>query len=547
MPRILPLAALLGLPASSPMELSIVPTPRASVVLVYPKLHEHQFPIWAPLDLYAIATALLHRGYTVHLIDERLGPSELEELERVLPGALFVGVGAKFGGQLGNALAMVQRIKRVRPDARVVIGGWLPSLFPETLFESPLVDGVVIGPGDESTPELADRWLAGRSVEGVAGVWARENGAIVRNPFVHLPDIRRTTPIPWETMGMTRYQLPNGWTNLFTSRGCPGECTFCSIYCLDPRRWTALPAERVVADIERLLGLGFRAIRIMDTDFCADARRVEAICRSILERRLDVRWEVLARHWNLRAMSDEQVRLLRRAGCTEIEMGVETGSQRLSDMVRKKLDVTEVPATVTRFVRHGIRMNLNFMFGLPTETRADLRATLRLIDELTRLGPDAVRLQMFRYTPVPGGSKAEDDVWKQRPGGSAELSLQELIDFPVVETEPQRLWWVTPEHERDVRRCYYFYAPLAYIPAVQEPARSRPVWSRVLRLLRPLARLRCRHAFFALPFEHALNRRFGYPFQHGSEDGVGPPSDVLEPVMGDHLERRPPLEPSMAT
>ena len=110
--------------------------------------------------------------------------------------------------------------------------------FPDALFDSPLIDLVVVGPGDFNTPEVANRLLEGKSMEGIEGIYAREGGKIVRNPFGHLPDIRKTHPIPYELLGIQNYIHPNGWLIMITSRGCPGQCNFCSISCLSPKRWS---------------------------------------------------------------------------------------------------------------------------------------------------------------------------------------------------------------------------------------------------------------------------------------------------------------------
>lgn len=529
------------------MEMKLVDPPRARVVLLFPVPQVPQYPLWSPLDMFALATALMHAGYAVTLIDDRAGAEADEELARALPGALFVGVGCKFGTQLGNALRRIEQVKGLRPDVPVVVGGWFPSLFPESMFECPLVDVVLSGPGDFNLPVVADRLLARASLAGIEGVAAREGGRIVSTPFCHLPDMRKTHPIPWDKVGVQRYFHPNGWTNLFTSRGCPGECTFCAIYCLDPKRWTALRAERVVDDLEALSRLGARAFKLMDTDYCADVKRIEEIAREILRRGLEVRYEVLGRHWNLRSMDVELIRLLRRSGLTEIEVGVETGSQRLSDQIQKKLDVSEVPATARRFTENGIRLKVNIIFGLPSETRADLAQTLRLISTLLELGDDAIRLQLFRYTPMPGGEKAQDDVWIAKSTGKAQLSLRELADYPVIDMEPGRMYWIDEEYERVVKRLYYFYGPLAFIPGNVELDLGRRHWQRVLRLLRPLARWRLRHQVFAFPFEKWLNDRLGFPLIHASDDGITPPTDTLPvPPMGDTFNPREPLDARLA-
>ena len=526
--------------------MKLVDTPKGKVILFYSKLQEPQWPIWPPLDLYAIATALLHADYEVVLIDSRDGCDARQRLRAELPGAVFVGISVMFGNQINNMLEDVKFIKDQRNDVPVVIGGWFAALFPDALFDSPLIDIVVVGPGDFNTPEVADRLLEGRSMEGIEGVYAREGDTIVRNPFGHLPDIRKTHPIPYEMMGIQRYIHPNGWLIMITSRGCPGQCNFCSISCLSPKRWTALRPERSVDELAELVRLGAQAVRILDTDFCADIKRVEQICRLILERKLEVRWEILARHWNLRRMTDEQIQLMRWAGCTEIEVGVETGSQRLANAIVKDTDVEEVSHTLRRFVDQGIRWKVNFMFGLPTETDEDLRKTLKLIYDMFELGEKAVHLQLFRYTPVPGGDKTSDDVWEQTTFDHkpTRLTLQELADFPVIDMTPDRMFWITPEHERTVRRVHYFYAPLAFIPGCLDPNYKRPVWRFLLRLMKPLARWRIRHYRFGFPIEKWLNDRFGYALPHATDDSIGPHTDVLPaPPMGAHISDYEPLQP----
>ncbi|MEX1023841.1 MAG: radical SAM protein [Planctomycetota bacterium] len=521
---------------------------KGRVILFYSKLQWPQWPIWPPLDLYAIATALMNDGFEVTLVDSRAEENTRESLAQELEGALFIGISVMFGNQINNMLEDVEFIKSVRPDIPVVIGGWFPALFPDALFDSPLIDIVVVGPGDFNTPEIANRLLDGRSMEGIEGVYAREGDAIVRNPFGHLPDIRKTHRIPYEMLGIQRYIHPNGWLIMITSRGCPGQCNFCSISCLSPKRWTALRAERAVDELAELVALGAQAVRILDTDFCADIKRVEQICRLILERGLEVRWEILARHWNLRRMTDEQIKLMRWAGCTEIEVGVETGSQRLANAIVKDTVVEEVPHTLKRFVDNGIRWKVNFMFGIPTETDEDLKKTLRLVYDMWKLGEKAVHLQLFRYTPVPGGDKSSDNVWEQTTFDHepTRLSLQELADFPMVDMDPVRMFWISEAHEVNVRRVHYFYAPLAFIPGCLSPSSGTRLWRFCLRLMRPLARWRIRNYQFAFPFEMWLNERFGFSLPHATDDSIGPHDDVLAaPQMGMTISDYEPLQPKV--
>jgi len=333
------------------MSWKLVEQPKALVVLYYPKLWEPQWPMWAPLDMFAIATALMHAGYQVVFLDERIDPTPRHWLEVAVKQALFVGISGKFGDQCKHMIDAAKFVKSVRPDVPVVAGGWLPSLFPDATMQCEAIDAVVQGPGDFSIVKLADRLLEKKSLAGIPGVWAKEAGSVVGEHFGHLPPLSETHRIPWDVVNMQRYVHPHGWVNYFSSRGCPGGCTFCAIYCLDPHRWTSLPAERVVDEWEWMYRhIGAKSFRVLDTDFCADQRRVDAICDEVLRRGLEMRFEVLGRHWNLRRLSDAQIEKLRRAGCTEIECGVESGSQRLVEMIDKQLDVTEVTKTFRRYV-----------------------------------------------------------------------------------------------------------------------------------------------------------------------------------------------------
>ncbi|MFO0984382.1 MAG: radical SAM protein [Planctomycetota bacterium] len=529
--------------------MKLVDGPRARVVLYYPKLWEPQWPMWAPLDMYAIATSLLHRGYEVTLIDERVHPDPIEWLMKELPGALMVGLSGKFGDQCRYMRDRARLIKSVRPDLPIMAGGWFPSLFPEATLESPDIDIVAIGPGDFSAPEVADRLLAHRSLDGVQGVWARERGTLIKNPIGHLPRLDDTHPIDWELMGIRHYVHPNGWVNYFTSRGCPGGCTFCSIFCLDPHRWTALSAERVVDEMEILVHrIGAHALKIMDTDYCADVRRVERISQLILQRGLEVRYEVLGRHYNLCRMNDEQIRLLRRSGCTEIEMGVESGSQRLADLIDKQLRVDLVLGTARRFVQNGIRLKVNFMFGMPTETRADLAQSFRLMIALNDELGEGIRLQLFRFTPLPD-APLNKQVWSMKArghDGRTPRTFDELLALPINE-EPAHMFWVSKQHERDVKRTFYYYAPLVFYNGALQTGRDRPLWTMVLKVLQRIARWRVSNGHYQFPLDMWLNDWFGKPMPRADDDGIGPPEDVLPapaPIfMGDSVDTKAPLEP----
>src|SRR5688572_7141643 len=128
------------------MSWKLVDRPKAKALLYYPKLWEPQWPMWAPLDVFAIAASLLHAGWEVIFLDERIDPDPRHWLSVALPHVEFVGFSGKFGEQCRHMVDAARFVKRVRPDVPVVAGGWFPSLHPEATLGCEAIDYVIQGP-----------------------------------------------------------------------------------------------------------------------------------------------------------------------------------------------------------------------------------------------------------------------------------------------------------------------------------------------------------------------------------------------------------------
>ena len=150
--------------------MKLVADAKGKVVLFFPIVWEGQFPVWAPICMWAIGTALLHAGYEVVMIDERAGPQTREQLLTELKDAMLLGVSGKLAGQCRYMEDVAAFVKQHRPHVPIVAGGWFPSLYPEETITSDHIDIVVVGPGDEIIVEVADRVRENRTLDGVANV-----------------------------------------------------------------------------------------------------------------------------------------------------------------------------------------------------------------------------------------------------------------------------------------------------------------------------------------------------------------------------------------
>lgn len=186
--------------------------------------------------------------------------------------------------------------------------------------------------------------------------------------------------------------------NIMTSRGCPFGCTFCSVSRFWQRRARFRNSRLVVDELAMLQGdLGAGYIEFNDDTFTVNRQYPKEICRGILDRGLQLEWLCRAR---ANSLDEETVELMRRAGCTHVFIGAESGSPRVLRSIEKRIE----PADVTRSVRllstHGIESIVSFIYGFPEETEDDIALTAQLVLECRKLGTRWIGLQ--RLTALPG-------------------------------------------------------------------------------------------------------------------------------------------------
>ena len=483
--------------------------PLGKVILYFPRFNTTQYPVWLPMEVMTIATALWDAGYQVRILDERMEPQAEEILLKEAGEALFVGSSARAGDQVFRTIELFCNLKHHSPHVTTVFGGWFPSTFPKMCLDIGPIDITVMGQGDNSVVELADRLRQGKGLKGLDGVCAKSNGEIIENPYRAFEDINETPRIPFDRFPIEQYVTSDHCVSYYTSRGCSGKCLFCAIPALYPELWSGYSAERVLDDMELLAQrFGVRIFKIHDTNFFPDFDRVRSICRGLIERNLNVRWVVDVRIYDILRFDDEMWDLLARSGCAELETGGETGSNRMLECVEKECRAEDIYQTALLSLNHGITIRFNFILGLYGESRKDLLATLRLIDRLQALG-EQVKLQFFRYTPNPV-TELGAATWKSKSrshSGVIPRDIESIIKIPINEDRAE-LFWLSPAQERRVKRLYYFYLPLVYYYRGKGRSCIRR-W--ILKRLIDLARFRVRRGITVFPFEQWFWEKYKGP------------------------------------
>ena len=378
-----------------------------SVLLVSPPYRHTPGPLGMipplldpPLGLAYLAAALRRAGVgaPVEILDApALGMSVVPTAaEIVARRPRWVG----FSTTTHTAPAVQELCRGVRgalPGCRTVVGGPHPTVLPADLL--PDAEYAVLGEGEETLVELVE----GADPETVAGLaWMDRGRPVINRRRELIPDLDLLAPPAWDLLPIHRYRYPypisgpkGHYASLITSRGCPGECTFCAtgtIWGSSVRRHSV---ARVMADLTALVEEhGASLVYFYDDTLVHDRERLARLCGEIRRSQLDFSWICQARADQLDL---ELCRMLAGSGCRQIEIGVESGDVGVMSAVNKELDPRQVKSAFRAAAAAGMETKANFIFGLPGETLESMRRTTELALEL-----QPTWASFFNFVPFPG-------------------------------------------------------------------------------------------------------------------------------------------------
>lgn len=308
-----------------------------------------------------------------------------------------VGVHTK---TLSHARA-VEVAGRARAEgAFTVAGGPDSASRPEQYLDAGF-DAVVPGEGEVALVDLARRVHAGEDPTGIPGLLLRRAGRLVRGP--PRPFLRDLDALPlpaWDLVDMEEYlgrwQRATGERRaaVLTSRGCPFDCSWCSKPTFG-RTFRQQSPERVILELRKLKD-EYRVdyVRFCDDVFGVSRPWIDRLLNLLIEEELHLRWECLAR---VDLLKPDLLRRMRVAGLERVYVGVESGSQKMLDLMNRGTRLAHVERTADALRREGIRQFWFLMLGYPGETLEDIEATLKLF---RRFSPEEYSVSIA--VPVPG-------------------------------------------------------------------------------------------------------------------------------------------------
>ncbi len=360
-----------------------------------------------PLNLGYLAAYLIRYGFRAQIWDfeiQSFGEEFIQKVKKLKNHFLLFGITA-FTPTVNNAHKIAKTLKEEFPDIPIVLGGPHASVFPEeTLREFPYFDIAVIGEGEETLKEVCERIKKNQSFERVKGIAYRKNNEIVRGQDREVINDLDSIPFP------ARYFFDNklyrghhvsrafsrrflNIAELITSRGCPYSCIFCG----RPDRKVCLRSvPNILAEVEECVNkYHIDHFSILDDIFSLKEDRVIEFCQGIKKIK-DISWDCYCR---VDSVSEGLLKQMVNAGCQKISFGIESGSQRILDLIKKGITLEQVKKVFRWAHRAGLKyVEASFMIGShPDETRGEIDLTCKLIKEIK---PDILMLTVA--IPYPG-------------------------------------------------------------------------------------------------------------------------------------------------
>lgn len=372
-----------------------------SLVMVYRPI-EIKTP---PFPLLYVGGALKKAGYEVEVIHCTANEMDKYVDKIVAKKPDFVGFSVLTGLPTLYSAEMSQKIKN-KSDIPIVWGGIHPSILPQQCLQEDYIDIVVIGEGEETTVELAQRLKNKKSIDDLKGIGFKTRYGDYRinleRTFINELDKYR---MDFQLVDLERYideriTLANRTKKItrsigyITSRGCPFSCAFCYNQAFNKRQWRAYSMSVIEKDIEFLKNTyGVNRIQFWDDNFFANKGRAIEILKKIeipsgLDIRIDSIDEELARKFN-----DLSVDFLL--------IGAESGSDRILRLMDKKFDSAQTLEKVKILAKYNINTLYSFILAVPTETKEELEQTLDFMLKIHRLHKES-SFTIGMYQPYPG-------------------------------------------------------------------------------------------------------------------------------------------------
>lgn len=367
-----------------------------------PEILDQERGFIPPLGLMYVAAYLeKNSSHEVKILDCQLEKLDWPELEKkIIDEKPDVAGITAMTFTLIDVIKTAGIIKKINRNIKVVLGGPHIHIYPEETINIPAIDFLVLDEGEITFKELVEALSANQPAKDLSvikGIVFKNGEEIINTGYREL--IQNLDKLPFPARHLLPYQKyfsvlssASPITTAFSSRGCPYQCTFCNRPHLG-KIFRARSAKNVVDEMEECQKMSIKEILFYDDTFGVDRQRVSDICEEIKKRNLTIFWDIRTR---VNTVDEEILNNLKKAGCQRIHYGVEAGTQKILNILKKGITLEQAENAFKITKKAGIQTLGYFMIGSPTETEKDIMETIKF---MKKLDPDFVHVAIT--TPYP--------------------------------------------------------------------------------------------------------------------------------------------------
>lgn len=361
--------------------------------------------IFPPLGISILASITRNYGFKTKIMDFL---AEGETIDNAVMRIIderpkYIGITSTTES-FYSAVQLARAIKKINNETIILLGGpHISSVPTETMERFGCFDIGFIGESEETIVDFLRTYEDNGTIAGVKGLVIRKDNRIIytgiQPPIMDMDRI----PFPaWDLLPDARRYYKPAITNykrkpvasLVTSRGCVGKCIFCDSAVFG-NKMRSYSSDYVIMMIEHLIReYKIKEICFYDDSFLAFRKRLLDICNYIIDKKIDITWSCESR---VNLVVPELLKIMKRAGCWQISYGIESGSQKILDILKKEINIQQVRDAVRYTKRAGISTRGYFMIGNPGERKEDIFKTYRLMLDL-----DLDDILITYFTPYLG-------------------------------------------------------------------------------------------------------------------------------------------------
>jgi radical SAM superfamily enzyme YgiQ (UPF0313 family) len=362
-----------------------------------------------PIGIMSLSSVVKRAGHECVMFDQANPetPNEviIEEIRKKKPA--LVGLSFLSTTSYPYAKILARAIRAADSKVKLAFGGVFASLNAALVKQQcPEVDFVCRGDGEQLLLDLLERFDDPSTVASLT--WAKD-GQVINNP--NRPPERNLDQWPFPDRESLKLDFVESmpldvpavlsmerFTTMQTSRGCPWSCVFCDIPIFNEGKWRSRSPQHVVEEFKHLQAQGYGSVYFVDDHFLLQPRRIDAICKGINDNGINIQWGCEGR---VDSVAQHLFPAMAKAHCRTLMFGLESGSQKILDRVKKEQTLEEITTAVTNAKKAGIEIVHGFfVVGNPDETVEDMKATFDFAAKLPLDTFGFNRLCVYRGTPL---------------------------------------------------------------------------------------------------------------------------------------------------